>query len=59
VNLAGTHLEGRPLKKHSEDRSEEDWVFYQVEQNVFRARGGAESLAEMIDFFLTWAEEEG
>jgi hypothetical protein len=58
VDLVGTPLEGRTLVKHLDERSEEDWVSYNVEKSIFGAAGGAENLAEMVDFFLAWAEED-
>jgi hypothetical protein len=58
VDLMGTPLEGRTLVKYMNERSEEDWVFYNVEKGVFRAAGGPENLAEIVDFFLAWADEE-
>lgn len=51
VDLVETSEEGRTVPQELVERSEHDWVFVEVKDNVFRARGGPGNLDEMIEEF--------
>lgn len=57
VDLAETPLAGRVVPKKLAERSEDDWLFFEVKDDVFRARGGAGNLSEMIDLFADFVED--
>jgi len=40
VDLADTAQSGRSLPQRMLERSEDDWLFVEVKDDVFRARGG-------------------
>jgi hypothetical protein len=41
------------------ERSEQDWLFVEAKDNVFRSRGGPENLVEMIDAFKSFVSGVG
>lgn len=51
VDLADTHHAGRTVRPNLIERSDDDWVFVEVKDDVFRARGGPGNLSEMIKEF--------
>ncbi len=54
INLAETRLADvafSPLEREDE----EDWFVCKVDENVFKAYGGAKNLNDMIDVFRQWA----
>lgn len=55
VDLVGTSLAGRMLQTKLLERSERDWLFVEVVDGVFRARGGPGNLGEMIEAFREFA----
>jgi hypothetical protein len=58
VDLAGMRcVDSIPLSEMIE-RSEDDWIFYEVKDFVFRVRGGASNLSEMICLFLSFFQAE-
>lgn len=38
------------------ERSDADWLFVEIQNDVFRARGGSGNLAEMIELFTAFIE---
>jgi len=55
VNLAETSLAGRTVPLTKVERTEDDWVFYEVKGDVFSGNCGPENLIEMVGLFLTFA----
>jgi hypothetical protein len=58
VALEGTPLEDAPFAKVWVERSDVNWLHCVVEDRIFRGRGGAGNLAELLRTFLDWAEKE-
>jgi hypothetical protein len=58
VDLWDTSLAKEAFSPVSIDRSDTDWVHCKVEGAVFKARGGAKNLGEMLRLFLTWAQRD-
>jgi hypothetical protein len=54
VDLAATPQAGKSLPQSMTERSEHDWVFMEVKDNIFRARGGPGNLSEMIELFAAF-----
>ena len=54
VDLADTHHAGRTMRPKLLERAEDDWVFVEVADDVFRARGGPGNLSELIKEFATF-----
>jgi hypothetical protein len=59
VDLTDTHLEGAIFDSVEIERSDSDWVNCRVEDRVFKGRGGALNLIEILSMFLVWAERSG
>lgn len=59
IDLVDTALEAIPFEVMKIDRTDEDWLQCRVEHNVFRARGGARNLEEMLEIFVNWAAAHG
>ena len=57
VALEDTHLEDTPFEKVWVERSDSDWLYAVVEDRVFRGRGGAGNLAEVLRTFIDWAQK--
>ena len=57
IDLSGTHEEGRTLEKTRIENSEHDWLFFEVQNNLFRGRGGPENLGELIRAFARFVDE--
>lgn len=56
IDLWETSLAEQPFRPVSLERSDVDWVHCKVEKAVFKARGGARNLREMLQIFLAWAQ---
>ena len=56
VDLAETPQAGRSIAKKMIERSKDDWVFFEVKDDIFHARGGPLNLEEMISSFLAFVE---
>jgi hypothetical protein len=57
IDLIDTDLEGIDFKAvDNTKRSEDDWLFCKVEDNVFRGCGGPRNLYEIIGIFRDWVE---
>ncbi len=57
ISLAGTPLEGKTIEKVRHERSEADWIWLWVEEDVFNGCGGAGNLREIVSAFLAWAQQ--
>lgn len=51
VDLVDTSVENRAAAPELLERSENDWIFVEVKEGVFHARGGPGNLEEMIEAF--------
>ena len=56
ANLAGTALEGQPLRAGEQRRTENDWVTWELKGLSFNVGGGVWNLAEMVDIFREWVQ---
>lgn len=57
VDIAETPQAGRSVSRRLVERSAGDWVFVEVKDDVFRARGGPGNLAELITLFAAFVED--
>jgi Immunity protein 53 len=58
VHLAETNLKGVAFDLVEIERSDSDWLNCKVENGVFKGRGGALNLSEILSTFLSWAESQ-
>lgn len=58
IDLTGTELDDITVPKRSTERSEQDWISYEVVDHKFCAHGGPSSLAELITAFRRIWEEQ-
>jgi hypothetical protein len=56
VDLADTSQTGKSIPQTIIERSEDDWVFLEVKDDEFHARGGPGNLLEMIELFAAFIE---
>ncbi len=56
IDISDTELEGVIMQRSIIERSETDWIQYEVTGDKFVSCGGALNLAEMVDVFLRIAE---
>lgn len=56
VDLSNTYLAGISMPPKMIERSDSDWLFVEIEDDTFRARGGIENLSEMMDTFVAFVE---
>jgi immunity protein 53 of polymorphic toxin system len=56
VDLAETPYADRTVPQKMIERTEDDWVFVDVKDGCFRARGGPGNLSEMIRIFADFTE---
>jgi len=54
IDLIDTNLESKEFEKIKIIRSDNDWVHCFVTDNVFKGRGGAENLGEILNYFYKW-----
>lgn len=57
VDLGETEHSGRTMPPKLMERSDSDWVFVEVKDDEFRARGGSSNLSELIDVFAQFVKE--
>jgi len=57
VDLKGTFLEGLLVEKKTIERTDNDWIFYTIEDLKFVARGGPKNLGEIISIFRAFTED--
>lgn len=57
IDLAGTSLEQKPLEAAQEERDDNNWVAYRIEEARFRGFGGPKNLEELLNIFLDWADK--
>jgi hypothetical protein len=49
-------LEDNDFEIVDNERSDTDWVYCSVSDNVFKGRGGAKNLEELLVIFQSWSE---
>ena len=54
LNLEDTSLEDREFRKVRVDKTEGDWYVCEVKDKVFKGRGGAENLRDILQVFVEW-----
>ena len=59
INLKGTALEAVPFKKIDIVRSEHEWFFCRVHEEVFDARGDTFKLFEILQTYQNWVASTG
>ena len=57
VSINETTLQNMPFKKIKIKRSEEDWIFCNIEEGMFKGYGGIFNLPELLSIFRKWAED--
>ena len=59
VDLSDTDLEGKDFTalNRGDPGDDADWIHCKVEQDKFSGSGGARNLAELMRFFLNWADK--
>jgi hypothetical protein len=57
VDLAETSQAGKSLSARTIRRSADDWVFLEIKDDVFRARGGPGNLLDLLDLFAAFVED--
>lgn len=55
ILLEGTNLEDRGFELLNIDRSQVDWVYVKVSDNIFQGRGGVNNLEEILRIFQQWS----
>ncbi|MEK4063636.1 MULTISPECIES: immunity 53 family protein [Paenibacillus] len=55
IFLGGTELEDKGFELLNIDRSDVDWVYGKVSDNIFQGRGGVNNLEEILQIFQQWA----
>jgi hypothetical protein len=58
VDLAETDHAACILPQKLIQRSDDDWVFFEMKESLFRARGGPENLSELIRIFADFIERK-
>jgi len=58
VDLVHTAAAGRTKEPRIVERSETDWIFCEVKDGVFRARGGPGNLVELLGAFREFVGEK-
>jgi len=58
IDLVETSLDGRVTSGRRIDRTESDWLQFESDGQTFKAAGVALNLEELIEAFLSWAEED-
>jgi hypothetical protein len=59
IDLNETNAENRKLEWTRIERSENDWIYYRVENKKFKARMGPTNLLEGIKLFCEWFDQTG
>ena len=55
IDLAGTELDGRTIAAIRDERSAQDWLICEVEQNQFRGQGDSRKLLAILEIFQQFA----
>jgi hypothetical protein len=58
IGLHGTEKQSAALTRVTLTRSEDDWLSYWVENEIFEVACGPENLSEAIDTFAGWFESD-
>ena len=59
INLSSTGLESAQFEKLQIDRSDEDWLLCEIENELFKGRGGAGNLVEILEVFQSFVKACG
>jgi hypothetical protein len=54
IDLLDTPLELCPFEAVTIDRSEDDWIRCKKEGGMFKGRGGAKNLKDILEIFIKW-----
>src|SRR5271165_888527 len=55
IDLTGTALDGRTMTAVQSDRSADNWLLCEVEENQFRGQGDSQKLLTILEIFQRWA----
>src|SRR5437773_780852 len=55
IDLSGTALDNLTMARVQQDRSENDWLPCEVEQNQFCGQGDSRKLLTILEIFQRWA----
>lgn len=56
IYLEGTSLENKNFKILDIERTDLDWIYCSVSDNIFKGNGGANNLEELLSIFQAWSE---
>lgn len=56
-DLHETNLEDINFDTIDVERSDDDWVYCKIEENIFKGAGGPKNLKEMLSIFKEWVTE--
>jgi len=56
IDLVGTSVAGRAMRP-SRREGEHDWINCEVRDGRFCGHGGAGNLADILEYFLSWADD--
>ena len=51
IDLAGTALQDAVQSRRFDERSENDWISYEINEGKFQGYGGPANLTELMDIF--------
>ena len=54
IKLVDTELEGKCFETLKIERTDDNWVYCKVKDNVFQGAGGPENLEEILKIFKAW-----
>lgn len=57
INVLETRLENKEFKKIKDYRTENDWIYCNIEDKQFKAAGGPFNLLEILRIFRAWVDE--
>ena len=57
IYLEGTWLENKDFQILDIERTNADWVYSSVSNNIFKGRGGSNNLEELLIIFQEWSTQ--
>jgi hypothetical protein len=58
IDLTGTNLEDEQFQTTSLQRSDNNWFYCEVADNIYKGHGGIANLKEIIEIFYQWVTEK-
>jgi len=57
IKLEGTSMKNQPFSEVNLEKTDSDWLFYKVQNNLFLADGGPFNLLDILQVFKDWVEK--